>query len=164
MAELKRGEAKRRWGVLPWAVVLALATLLAPLSSTPGKEVFTGPVQARVLAVLDGDTLSVAARVWLGQEIAIRVRLAGVDAPEITSDCARERRLARAAKRFLKARAGTPVVLHDIRYGKYAGRVLARVESDAGEDLGAALLAAGYARVYRGGRRSPWCVPLRARR
>jgi len=148
--------------------VLAFAALLsvlgAPLSSAPGKEVLTGPVRARVLAVLDGDTLSVAARVWLGQEIAIRVRLAGVDAPEINSDCEHERQLAWAAKRFLEVRAGAPVILHDIRYGKYAGRVLARVESDAGEDLGAALLAAGHARAYRGGRRSSWCAPLQARR
>lgn len=128
-------ESKRPWGVLPWVAVLALAALFAPLSSTPGKEVFTGPVQARVLAVIDGDTLSVAARIWLGQEIAVRVRLAGVDAPEIKSDCASERQLARAAKRFLEAWAGTPVVLHDARYGKYAGRVLARVETAAGENL-----------------------------
>jgi endonuclease YncB( thermonuclease family) len=135
-----------------------LATLLVPLSSAPGKEVFTGPVQARVLAVIDGDTLSVAARVWLGQEIAIRVRLAGVDAPEIKGDCAHERRLALEAKHFLEALAGIPVVLHDIRYGKYAGRVLARVETAAGDDLGAALLAAGHARAYQGGRRRGWCV------
>ncbi len=115
--------------------------------------------------MVDGDTLEVRARIWLGQELTTRVRLAGIDAPEARSDCPRERVLADRARAFLSARlrpagarAPAAVRLHDIRNGKYAGRVLARVESAAGLDLGRALLAAGLARAYDGGRRAPWCV------
>jgi endonuclease YncB( thermonuclease family) len=50
------------------------------------------------------------------------------------------------------------VRLRDVRYGKYARRVVARVETPAGEDLGRALLDAGLARPYDGGRRASWCA------
>jgi endonuclease YncB( thermonuclease family) len=48
-------------------------------------------------------------------------------------------------------------VLSQIQYGKFAGRVVARVETLSGEDLSAALLTAGLARPYAGGARTPWC-------
>jgi endonuclease YncB( thermonuclease family) len=44
-----------------------------------------------------------------------------------------------------------------VRYGKYARRVVARVETAGGLDLGAALLAAGLAQAYDGRRRPTWC-------
>ena len=136
-------------------VVLGLA--LAVLPAVAGERL-AGPVPALVTAVIDGDTLEVRARIWLGQEVTTRVRLAGIDAPETRSDCAQERVLAGRAAALLKARLGQPEVrLYDIVYGKYAGRILARVETVDGEDLGRALLAAGLARVYAGGRRAPWC-------
>ncbi len=138
----------------------------AGLSSQAGERL-AGPVPALVTAVVDGDTLEVRARIWLGQEIATRVRLAGIDAPEARSECPRERELAAAARAFLAdrlvpAEPGGPaqVRLHDIANGKYAGRVLARVESPSGQDLAAALLAAGLVRAYDGGRRAPWCIDL----
>ena len=46
-------------------------------------ELLPGPVPGRVMAMIDADTLAVAARIWLGQEVEVRVRLAGVDAPEL---------------------------------------------------------------------------------
>ncbi|MDH3593309.1 MAG: thermonuclease family protein [Rhodospirillales bacterium] len=150
-----------------WAAgLLALVWLLAgPEFPLRAAEPLAGPVPAVVTAVVDGDTLEVRARIWLGQELTTRVRLAGIDAPEAKSDCPRERALAARARAFLSARlrpagarAPAAVRLHDIRNGKYAGRVLARVESAAGLDLGRALLAAGLARAYDGGRRAPWCV------
>ena len=113
---------------------------------------------AQVLAVVDGDTLEVRVRIWLGQDIVTRVRLAGIDTPEAKSDCPRERSLAAAATAFVQAQVEVSSVrLRDIAYGKYAGRVLARVETAQGQDLGAALVRAGLARPYAGGRRASWC-------
>jgi endonuclease YncB( thermonuclease family) len=121
-------------------------------------EVLPGPVTARVLRVHDGDTLVVRARIWVGQELEIKVRLAGIDAPELRGRCPAERVLARRARDFLRNRIGAgPVRLNLIQYGKYAGRVLARVETDDGEDLAAMLIAAGLARPYDGGKRGSWC-------
>ena len=127
------------------------------------EERLAGPVPASVIEVVDGDTLSVRAHIWLGQEVRTRVRLVGIDAPEIAGACPRERRLARQAQRFLVGFLlpvdGRPaeVRLRDVRYGKYARRVLARVETVAGQDLGQALLAAELARPYDGGQRASWC-------
>ncbi len=66
------------------------------------------------------------------------------------------------AREFLAARlASGPgaarVRLRNIRYGKYAGRVLAEVETAQGEDLARGLMADGLARPYAGGARAPWC-------
>lgn len=146
------------------ALMLVLAGLLAGSAGALGEaERLSGPVAARVVEVVDGDTLVVRAAIWLGQEVETRVRLAGIDAPEIRGRCARERRLAGAAKTFVARRlaaggeASGQVQLTDIRYGKYAGRVLARVRAADGAELGAALVAAGLARPYDGGGRRGWC-------
>ncbi|MHA1537585.1 MAG: thermonuclease family protein [Alphaproteobacteria bacterium] len=140
------------------AALLALALVLAPAWLAPARETLPGPVRAEIIRVHDGDTLILRARIWLGQVISTKVRLAGIDAPELRGRCAREKRMAREARRFVKRKlADGNVTLRDIRFGKYAGRVLARVFTAEGEDLGQALIAAGLARPYRGGRRGRWC-------
>ena len=143
---------------------LAGAALLAGLSGAflaggRAGERITGPIEARILDVVDGDTIVVKARIWLGQDVETRVRLVGVDAPELKGACERERALAVAARDFVRARVGgAAVVLTDVRYGKYAGRVLARVRAPGGEDLSAALIAAGLGGAYDGRTRAPWCT------
>ncbi|MFQ5466725.1 MAG: thermonuclease family protein [Kiloniellaceae bacterium] len=130
------------------------------LESAPAAERLGGPVPAQVVRVIDGDTIQVRARIWLDQEVETRVRLDGVDAPELKARCARERAMAVQARAFLDQRLaapGAPVFLSDIRYGKYAGRVLARVRDASGADLAEALIAAGLARPYAGKRRASWC-------
>jgi len=122
------------------------------------QDVLAGPVPARVIAVVDGDTLVVRARIWLGQVLETRVRLAGIDAPELHGRCAEERERATRARDFLvRAVDGGEIVLRHVEFGKYAGRVIARVETAAGEDLADALLRAGLAREYGGERRRSWC-------
>ncbi len=144
----------------------ALLACLLPFAAAPAaaaEDVLAGPVPAVVEEVVDGDTLRVRARIWLGQEVATYVRLAGVDAPEVRGACQRERQLARQAQDFVASRLATSpdgspgVQLREVRYGKYARRIVARVETAAGLDLGAALIAAGLAQPYDGGRRPVWC-------
>ena len=131
---------------------------VATAAGASGSETLAGPVPARVLNVIDGDTVVVRARVWLGQDIEIRVRLDGVDAPEIKGRCPRERALAEQARALVAGKLeGGTITLTEIEYGKYAGRVVARVATESGEDLSRALLKAGLARPYGGGRRLSWC-------
>lgn len=141
------------------AAVLALAvTLMVPSGGAGVPETIPGPVAARLLGVIDGDTIIVRARIWLGQDVETRLRLDGVDAPELTGRCDRERRAATAARNLIRALGvDGRVILRDIQYGKYAGRVVARVETPAGVDFTDALLQAGLGRPYDGGRRRPWC-------
>jgi micrococcal nuclease len=137
--------------------LLALALIAA--GPVAARDRLPGPIPAAVDAVLDGDTLRVRARVWLGQEVDTLVRLLGIDAPERNGRCEDERRRAEDARAFLRRRTqGRPVTLVDVRTDKYGGRVLARVMTADGTDLGAALVAAGLAKPYRGGRRAPWCA------
>ena len=141
-----------------------IAMVMAMLAGAPaiGTETLSGPIVARVIKVLDGDTLHVRAFIWLDQEITTKVRLLDIDAPELKGRCAGERALAKQARSFVMQRVlgrgkDQFVQLRDLRHDKYAGRVLARVLSSSGEDLGAALLAAGLARPYKERKRRQWC-------
>jgi endonuclease YncB( thermonuclease family) len=121
-------------------------------------EALEGPVPAKVERVIDGDTIEVRAAIWLGQTLTVRVRIDGVDAPELEARCADERRLALAAREYLARRIeGVSVKLTRVAYDKYGGRVRADV-ADGNGDIGRALLAAGLARPYHGERRQPWCA------
>lgn len=136
-------------------LALALVVLGGPAAS---REIVPGPLAAEVVEIVDGDTIAVRVHVWLGQLVETRVRLLGVDAPELRGRCAEERGRAERAREWLRERIGRgEVVLRDIRFDKYGGRVLAQVETASGEDLARELLAEGLARPYRGGRRAGWC-------
>ena len=122
------------------------------------EEALAGPVSAVVERVVDGDTVDVRARIWLGQSLTVRVRIDGVDTPEMRSDCADERRLAIAARDFLARRLlNRQIILLRVVYDKFGGRVRADI-SDADGDIAKALLEAGLARPYGGERRQPWCA------
>lgn len=128
-------------GFLAYGLVMGVAGVGAG-------ELLKGPIPARVIRVIDGDTLLIRARIWLGQEVETRLRLANVDTPELKGRCAQERELAIAARRFVIRKVGDgPVILRDIQFGKFAGRVVARLATESGEDV----------RPYRGGRRTSWC-------
>jgi endonuclease YncB( thermonuclease family) len=139
---------------------MAALVLLAPfimLAAAAASERVEGPVAATVERVVDGDTVRVLARIWVGHTVAVSVRLAGVDAPELfRPQCPAEREKAREAKRFVEQMlGGDDVILADISPDKYGGRVVARIETAAGEDVGAALLEAGLA--VEAGDGDPWC-------
>ena len=144
------------------ASVALLAVVMVPVGVPGTSETIPGPIPAEVLRVLDGDTIVVRARIWLGQDIETRVRLEGVDAPELNGKCETERRLARKARDLTASLSdGGKVILSDIQYGKYAGRVVARVHAPGGEDFSGTLLRNGLGRAYDGRRRQSWCeAPL----
>ncbi len=103
----------------------ALGVALMAVPATPADDSLAGPVAAQVVAVIDGDTLAVRARIWLGQDIAVHVRIDGIDAPELRGRCAAERAAAQAARMALSRRTlGQPVQLTGIRWDKYGGRVV----------------------------------------
>lgn len=99
--------------------------------------------------VVDGDTF------WIGGE---KVRIAGIDAPE-THDygCASELALGDRATDRLQAllNSGAVTMSSIDRDRDVYGRLLRNVQVD-GADVGEAMVGAGVAREYAGGRR-PWC-------
>ena len=122
-------------------------------------ETLKGPILARVIRVIDGDTLEVEVRIWFGQDVTVNVRVLGVDTPEMKGKCPTEIEAAKAAGMFtLKvAPPGGLVQLHNVKPDKYAGRVDAVVELSDGRNLAVALIAAGHARPYSGDKRQSWC-------
>ena len=124
-------------------------------------------VPATVVSVYDGDTIKVQAEIWPGVTWAGSVRVLGVDSPERRGKCSEEKAAALAAKKFVERLVGGRVLLHGIKLGKFAGRVLANVQIQDGsitddrqlisQDLAELLIDRGHARPYDGGKRAGWC-------
>lgn len=115
-----------------------------------------GPAHAyRTATVIDGDTLTVTSG---GTTTGYRVRVVGIDAPEIHGKCPDERALAaQAKKRLAELTAGGITFLTDLDTDRY-GRLLAQVYTRDGKDVADVLISEGLARRYDGkGARQPWC-------
>ncbi|WP_461495804.1 thermonuclease family protein [Pyruvatibacter sp.] len=156
--EFRRTENRKRVdGLLILAIVAVLWLIqLQPLFAANKAP---GPFNAQVLSCNDGDTCKMRVPVWLDTYIETKVRIRGIDAPEIrgASDC--EVPLAEGALAALQTllQSGS-VTLHDVSHDKYGGRVLATVRA-GGIDVAADMIARGHARPYDGGAKdkTPWC-------
>ena len=109
----------------------------------------SSPVQAgQSCRVIDGDSLA------CGSE---RVRIVGLDAPEIRARCPAEYRLAVQARARLAVLIAAGVTLHPQGRDRYR-RTLAVVRDRSGPDVAEVLIEEGLAREYHGrGRRGGWC-------
>lgn len=136
-----------------WAFGLLISALIAATT-------IQGPVLAKVERVYDGDTFTVEAYPWPGVETRASVRVNGVDTPELRGKCPEEKALAVKARDFVKDRVlGGDVFLSGVKYGKYAGRVVADVTLMSGENLAQLLINEGLGVPYDGGKRKSWCGP-----
>jgi micrococcal nuclease len=136
----------------------AVALVLLGAGSVATAETISGPVAADVIRVIDGDTLAVRARIWIGLDLVVSARIRGIDTPELNGKCDREKALAAAARTHLVAVVATGKLrMRQIENDKYAGRVVADIVTDDGADLREAMLESGLARPYDGGGRDPWC-------
>lgn len=127
----------RRLGVL---LLAAIAALSAWWQFQPG--------QTRSCRAVDGDTLA------CGED---RVRIAGLDAPELRGRCEAEQRLAEAAATRLQVLVQGGVTLRETGQDRF-GRMLAVVRDREGADVALVLIREGLARPYDGrGRREGWC-------
>jgi endonuclease YncB( thermonuclease family) len=141
--------------VAPLRSLTTIGFLLVPATAVASS--IAGPVAATVERVIDGDTVRVSARIWVGHTVSVSVRIAGVDAPEIFRPrCAAEKDRAREAKAFVETLLGDgDVTLHGVVNDKYGGRVVASIETAEGADVGDALLEEGLAVAE--GEAERWC-------
>jgi endonuclease YncB( thermonuclease family) len=141
----------------------ASAPIVASLSlamATPAAaaKLFHGPVEANVIAIIDGDTFLAEALVWPGHSVRVNIRIRGIDAPEMKARCDAERTAAIRARDALSLMlAGQPISISNIAGAKYYGRVLADVTAADGTAIAAALLGESLVRSYDGGKRGGWC-------
>lgn len=110
----------------------------------------------------DADTITVnipGVHPFLGAKA--KVRLVGVDTPEIRGGNACEKRKAIEAKEYVKGRlVGKTLSLYNVQRGKYF-RIVADVVVD-GVSLSKELIAIGYGFPYDGGKKQTrdWCREL----
>jgi endonuclease YncB( thermonuclease family) len=133
----------RRWRRGLWGVLLLGGALAAALFAQWRPA---GPLAT--CRAVDGDTLRCGAE---------RVRIVGLDTPEMQGRCAAESRLARRAQERLAALSAEGVALEAKGRDRY-DRLLAVVRDRDGRDLAAILIREGLARPYDGrGPRASWC-------
>jgi endonuclease YncB( thermonuclease family) len=170
---------RRRFSrVLPWIFVLCivLASVLParrwlhwpPRNDNAMQEFETvwrqagnlgQPHAADVIRTIDGDTFEARVQLAPGRDVTTRVRLRGIDAPELKGACPDEMRMAEAAASALRdlLRQGD-VAIYNIGPDKYQGRVVADVATRLTGNVSAALIDTGHVRRYNGGHRGGWCA------
>jgi endonuclease YncB( thermonuclease family) len=132
------------------------ATVAAPPQNSPPRSPAAHP--AEVLRVLDGDTFEARVHLWPGLDVTTKVRLLGIDTPELKARCPAERAKAEAARSALTAiLAEGSVEISQVKLDKFGGRVDAEAATQKTPNVSAAMLATGLARNYAGGRRETWC-------
>ena len=137
-------DTRRRIGVARVGLVAAVLLLLC--GSARAAE-FTG----RVVAVIDGDTLTV-----VHGHRAEQLRLIGIDAPEKRQDYGEQ------ARRFVSVLAFGQIVTVEPRGRDRNGRVLAEVVLPDGRSLNRELVRSGYAWWFRRYSRDPVLAALEA--
>jgi endonuclease YncB( thermonuclease family) len=111
-----------------------------------------------VIRTIDGDTFLARMHQRDGRDLVARVRLRGIDAPEMKASCQQELDEAEAATEALRNLLDQGgVTIYNLGSEKY-GRVLADVATRRTPNVSAVMLAGGYARSYNGGHRDGWCA------
>lgn len=154
------------FAALCFAAGISAGALIAPA----GSRAITAPADAptlpglrsghpaEVLRVIDGDTFEARVAIWPGMQVTTRVRLRGVDAPEMRANCHGELTKAHAAREALTQLLSQGAVgIANVGQDKYGGRVDADVSTARTADVAAALLERGLVRRYARGRREGWC-------
>jgi endonuclease YncB( thermonuclease family) len=133
--------------------ILLLGVALPAQAAPP----LSGTYSAIVTRVIDGDTFEARIHIWLGQEALTRVRLKGIDAPELRGKCPGEQKAAQAAREHLTSLLSDGFVfLTEIEADKYGDRIVAHARLPSGEDVAAQMLAVGHAKPMAKSR-AKWC-------
>lgn len=102
---------------------------------------------AKVIKVLDGDTFDVMIDLGFGVKQEFRVRLNGIDTPELNT--AKGKKALEFVKELIENKT---VILHDAGQEKY-GRARANVELMDGSDLSTLLIEKNIGVEYHGGKK-----------
>lgn len=142
-----------------------IADAVQPAATTPAirprQDVVAGPVPARVIKTGDGDTVQTEVDIFPGTRVLIDIRIGEIDTPEkggrakCDSEAARAEDASAEMRRLLE---GKTVMLHNVKYEKYGGRLLADVTTENGVNAAQHMIAKGLAKPYGGGTKESWCT------
>ena len=138
--------------------ILIIFILLNSIIVESNAEDYSDVSVSRIIKVIDGDTFRVDINELpniIGKNI--RIRILGIDAPEINGKCAFEKELAIKARDFVQILLDNAdsVILKNLDRGNFF-RLLAEVIVD-GKNLGELLIAKDLAVRYQG-KKSSWCT------
>ena len=142
---------------MPIWIKIIFFTINSLLISTPFAY---GDVKiSKVISVYDGDTIRVNIDSYpdiIGKNI--RIRLKGIDTPEIKGKCQKEIDLAIMARDYLRnaINQSSHIELKNIERGKYF-RIVGELYID-GENISKGLLKEKLAYIYHGGKKRSWCL------
>mgnify|MGYP001080704049 CR=1 FL=1 len=114
--------------------------------------------RAEVISVYDGDTMTLMIDMGMKHFARVKIRMIGIDTPEIRTKDAEEKVRGYEARDYLRSRVeGKKVIVHTQKKGKF-GRWLGVLWADEGqEELGESLndemIRMGHAKSYNGGSR-----------
>lgn len=126
-----------------------ILVFLASLSVAEGNPSMSARHVATVVSVYDGDTITVDVVLWPGLTWRGKVRLRGVDTPEIQTKSKAEKKRALLARDFVRERIGETIYLENVKLGNFAGRVVATVRLQDGSDLAKVLIREGHGKAYK---------------
>lgn len=141
-------------------LILSVIIALSSGSQSPAQvRQRAGEYLVPVESVYDGDTFRVVFTGLPSELNPVKIRVRGVDSPERGSPrCAAERLAAERAREFVERRIGRQVLIANLEWDKYGGRVDADVYVGPQRlSLATLLIQNGHARPYNGGRRRGWC-------
>ena len=138
--------------------ILIILILLNSIIVASNAEDYSDVSVSRIIKVIDGDTFRVDINELpdiIGKNI--RIRILGIDTPEINGKCAFEKELAIKARDFVQILLDNAdsVILKNLDRGNFF-RLLAEVIVD-GKNLGELLIAKDLAVRYQG-KKSSWCT------
>lgn len=130
----------------------------------PRSHVVAGPIPARVIKTGDGDTVQTEVHIWPDTRVLIDIRIGDIDTPEkggrakCSEEAARAQEATAEMRRLLE---GKNVTLHNVKYEKYGGRLLADIKTSDGTDAAQHMIEKRLAVQYGGGTKSSWCTLAR---
>ncbi len=122
---------------------------LALISTADARPSLYPRHEATVVSVYDGDTMTVDVVLWPGLTWRGKVRVRGVDTPEIQTKSKSEKRRALLARDFVRKRIGKTVYLENVKQGNFSGRVVATVRLQDGSNLAKVLIREGHGKAYK---------------
>lgn len=115
--------------------------------------------KAEVISVYDGDTVTLMIDQGMKHFARVKVRMIGIDTPEIRTKDLEEKKRGYEAKDYLKSRIeGKTIIVQTLKKGKF-GRWLGVMwdytedADDLGESLNDEMIRMGHAKAYNGGKR-----------
>lgn len=140
------------------AVLVAVLAAVLVFFFTGGKaNAETIKYPCRVLKVLDGDTLDVEIDLGFGIFKRDRIRVYGIDTPEIHSRNKNEKKAGEKAKSALIECLGENTKFEPAGKDKY-GRMLGVVYCTDGQPAAKSLISKGIGREYYGTKKEAWDV------